>query len=434
MLASRALESNVQCELIHFNKELYNKLFEEIIGKYNEGLEQMAVAATAATLREDKLAFWFEKNYNVLFVGKHGVGKTSMVQSCFEKAGLILNETYLYFSAATLDPWVDFVGVPKEVKGEDGTSYLELVRPKVFTGDKIQAIFMDEYNRSTSKIRNAIMELIQFKSINGKKFPNLKVVWAAINPEEDDGGYDVEKIDPAQEDRFHVKVEVPYRPSQDWFTKKYGLSIAKAACGWWRALDADKQALVSPRRLDYALQMYRDGGDIKDILPLCVNPSALRKAIDNEPIEDTLKRYMRENNTNSAEVFLEDENNYSDAMSHILRDVDMMNFFLPLTGKEHLIALMANNKRVLKLVCDQINEHKRFDQVIDHIQTAGTNRDLQQAIRQELANKPKVKIKKVDATDAPDTDPVDLSDLKDLLKATKETKLGKDGKGGVKVI
>lgn len=35
------------------------------------------------------------------------------------------------------------------------------------------------------------MELIQFKSINGKKFNNLKVIWAAINP--DDGDKDALK-------------------------------------------------------------------------------------------------------------------------------------------------------------------------------------------------------------------------------------------------
>ena len=44
---------------------------------------------------------------------------------------------------------------------------------------------MDEFSRAHKKVRNAVMELIQFKSINGRKFKNLKIVWAAINPDDD---------------------------------------------------------------------------------------------------------------------------------------------------------------------------------------------------------------------------------------------------------
>ena len=78
-------------------------------------------------ITNNKLDFWLKKNKNVLLIGNHGVGKTSIVMDGFERNG----------------------------------------------------IFMDEYNRTNPKVRNALMELIQFKSINGRKFPNLKVVWAA---------------------------------------------------------------------------------------------------------------------------------------------------------------------------------------------------------------------------------------------------------------
>ncbi|MGH2612900.1 MAG: ATP-binding protein, partial [Rhabdochlamydiaceae bacterium] len=78
-----------------------------------------------------KLDFWFKNNFNVLFIGKHGVGKTALVNDCFvNRNGLVLGESFLYFSTPTLDPWVDFVGVPKEVKDENGITYLDLVRPK----------------------------------------------------------------------------------------------------------------------------------------------------------------------------------------------------------------------------------------------------------------------------------------------------------------
>jgi len=173
--------------------------------------------------------FWFNNNRNVLFVGKHGTGKTSLVKSCFERNGLIHGETYLYFSASTLDPWVDLVGVPYKKVNKDGSECLDLVRPAALANGLVQAIFFDEFNRSPKKVRNAVMELMQFKSINGFKFPNLKAVWAAINPDDDDT-YDVEKIDPAQKDRFHVIKEIDYKCDQSFFISRFGSDCGSAAC------------------------------------------------------------------------------------------------------------------------------------------------------------------------------------------------------------
>ena len=68
-----------------------------------------------------KLEFWNENEVNVVFRGRHGVGKTTMVIDAFNRKKL----KWLNFSASTMDPWVDFIGVPKEHKDADG-SYLEL--------------------------------------------------------------------------------------------------------------------------------------------------------------------------------------------------------------------------------------------------------------------------------------------------------------------
>ena len=155
-------------------------------------------------ITNNKLDFWLKKNKNVLLIGNHGVGKTSIVMDGFERNGLVLNESYKIFSGGTLDPWTDFIGIPKKVTNEDGEDHLEYIRPE-YMNDKLEAIFMDEYNRTNPKVRNALMELIQFKSINGRKFPNLKVVWAACNPpSDDDFNYDVEEVDEAQGDRFQI--------------------------------------------------------------------------------------------------------------------------------------------------------------------------------------------------------------------------------------
>ena len=170
----------------------------------------------------ETLDFWISNKLNVLFHGRHGVGKTSMIIQSFERN----NIRFKQFSAATMDPWVDFIGVPKEQRDEKG-SFLELVRPKDFRDDEVEAIFFDELNRSHKKVRNAVMEIIQFKSINGKKFPNLKMIWGAVNPDDDDElKYDVETLGPAQSDRFQVQIEIPYKPYKQYFVEKYGRDIS----------------------------------------------------------------------------------------------------------------------------------------------------------------------------------------------------------------
>lgn len=219
---------------------------------------------------------------NVLLKAKHGVGKTSIITTAFKEH----NIKYLYFSGATLDPWVDFVGVPKEFTDENGITYLDLVRPKPFAYDDVEAIFIDELNRSSKKVRNSIMELLQFKSINGKKFNNLRFVWAAVNPppndkddDEDQLKYQTEEFDPAQEDRFQVIYDIPYKPYKPYFVQKYGTENAEIAISWWNALNEKQKNMVSPRRLDLALDYVAISGDLRDVLPKEVNIKSLAKQL-----------------------------------------------------------------------------------------------------------------------------------------------------------
>ena len=65
----------------------------------------------------ERLKKHFDVESNVLITGAHGVGKTSIIKQVFEDNGLVLNESWLYFSGSTLDPWVDFIGIPKEIDG-----------------------------------------------------------------------------------------------------------------------------------------------------------------------------------------------------------------------------------------------------------------------------------------------------------------------------
>lgn len=377
-------------------------------------------------VREEKLDFWVKNKLNVLFIGKHGVGKTAMVQSAFERNDL----NWMYFSASTMDPWVDFIGVPKENQGKlaesfevikqlnsfnpalavqwivanwkmdepaamsviahiekmgDKQSFLELVRPKNFAEDSVQALFFDEFNRSPKKVRNAVMELLQFKSINGRKFKNLQMVWAAINPEDDeDNEYDVEKLDPAQQDRFHVNIEIPYEPHGEWFKQEYGEQTAKIALQWWNELPDDEKKKVSPRRLDYALQVRRMKGDMRDVLPISSNVSKLTTALNTGSVPDKLEALMKANDVTAARQFMSNENNYASAMKYIPGSDTMMTFFLPLLNKEKLASVMADQEAVSKHIINNSDKVPLFQEVCKSIIAANQNQKLVKKIRKAL--------------------------------------------------
>ena len=377
-----------------------------------------------------KLDFWVKNNQNVLFIGRHGVGKTAIVKETFERHGL----KWKYFSASTMDPWVDFVGVPREktedqipeqfniikelgrinqnlaidwvvnnwhmpqdqaivvvhhaLNRQEGVTHLDIVRPFSFATGEVEALFFDEFNRSPKKIRNAVMELIQFKSINGHKFPKLKMVWAAINPDEEmDGGslnYDVEKFDPAQFDRFHVPVAMQYKCDAEWFRATYGQRLADSAIGWWDELNDEEKAKVSPRRLSYALDVFKAHGDLRDILPISCNVSKLNTALNQGPITERMEELLTKKDREGAKKFLENENNFASAMKHIPQSATLMEFFMPLMSKEKLASMMDINEKLGSYIISNIDSVEAFHSVCKEVMMANLNPRLVKKIRRAL--------------------------------------------------
>ena len=294
----------------------------------------------------NKLHQYFKLGKNVLLTGKHGTGKTSLIMDVFSANC----KKWLYFSGSTLDPWVDFVGVPKEIE-KNGETVLGCVLPEAMADNTVEAIFIDEYNRSHKKIRNATMELIQFKSINGRKFPNLKVIWAAINPSDDeDESYDVDDLDAAQKDRFQIQIDVPFDPDYDYFEKKYGKDQTKASLEWWKGLPKDIQGSVSPRRLDYALEIFNEGGDIADVLDFKTNPVKLLMTLKVGSLEDKLKSLFKGQNATAAKKFFERENTFQACLPIIKRNEDYMKFFIPTVDNERISSLFFSDKKFKQFI------------------------------------------------------------------------------------
>lgn len=332
--------------------------------------------ASTAKITPAVLQFWLSQNLNVMFEGRRGVGKTAMVKALFESAGL----KWKYFSAATMDPWCDFVGIPRATVREDGKEVLEYVLPAEFADDSVEAIFVDEFNRAPKKVRDAVMELIQFKTINGRPFKNLRVVWAAINPKDEEEGtekYQVEDIDPAVLDRFHVFVRVPYAPDRKYFEGKYG-SNGRSAVNWWHELPESAQKDVSPRRLEYGLQILQAGGNTAYVFATTTLATTFAKAVKNGSTTDLIEKMVNENDVAGATAFLKDANNI-DAVSHMLKDkkVDAIaKFYLPLYPAEKLTVAISKSVRMMKWVVKNESLSPAFAGALDAIVTANQNKAM----------------------------------------------------------
>ena len=310
-----------------------------------------------------KLELYYDKGLNVHLEGKKGVGKTAIISAVMNKKC----KKWLYFSAATCDPFCDFVGVPKETEDKDGKPTLTFIRPEYMTDD-VEAIFLDEYNRAAKKIRNATMELIQFKSINGRKFPNLKCVWIGTNPynpdDDENEVYDVEPLDPAQADRFQVKITIPYAIDENYFTDKFGQKASNGASEWWWGLPDKIKDMVSPRRLDYAIEMAGWGGDIFDVIPLQANPSKLLGCLKNGGVEKLIRQLFKDKDKKAAEKFLNFENNYQASTHLIIQDQEWASFFMPIIDQERQISLFFSNKEFQKIVFENSLFYKELLELI----------------------------------------------------------------------
>lgn len=197
---------------------------------------------------------YMDNGLNIIVSGLAGTGKTSILTEAARQLGLNMQ----YYSAATLDPYTDLVGIPVP---NHTTKSVEYFRPKAI--DEAEVVFFDEANRADPKTLNTLFELIQFRSINGEKLPKLKCVVAAINP--NDGNYTVDDLDPALLDRFDMFLTAEPNIDYGYFSKLFGADMAREASTWWKeyhntykaSLTAKKpQVYISPRRMEKIISSY----------------------------------------------------------------------------------------------------------------------------------------------------------------------------------
>lgn len=204
----------------------------------------------------DKLEVYAKNHLNVLLVGTHGIGKSTIVKSIADTLGL----KFKYYSSSTLDPFADLVGIPTPDKE---TNSLKFYRPTDL--EAAEMVFFDELNRAHPRVLNAVLEIVQFKTVNGTPLPNLKMVWAAMNPPGED--YQVEELDPALIDRFHQFVKLNAEINLKYLNTKMKPEVAKMLKDWWESLGDDQRRIFTPRRVEYLGMMISKEIPWRDCLP-----------------------------------------------------------------------------------------------------------------------------------------------------------------------
>ena len=183
---------------------------------------------------------------------------------------------------------------------------------------------------------------------------------------------------------------MPSKPCRIWFGHKYP-GLAKPFIDWWEGLDAGIKKEVSPRRLEYAIQMYKlRGGDMRDVLPSACNVSQLITNINNGPAVDKLKTFLQEKNEEEARKYLAIENNFAAAKPHIISPPDAKDdwyaFFLPLLSPEKLSLLISTCDPICDHVLDHADKVIVFRRVMQDILAANTNKKLIRRIKRVLGD------------------------------------------------
>lgn len=186
------------------------------------------------------------------------------------------------------------------------------------------------------------MELIQFRSINGKVFKNLKFVWAAINPEDEENTYDVERLDPAQKDRFPVQISIDYKPDKKYFFGKFGSDMGGIAIEWWNKIPKEHKDSVTPRRLDYTLEMYKLGGDLRDILPNNVNVTKLISMLENGLATEKIASLYHNGNHTEIETMLNNDDIYTEVESWIISGQNNNDYIFQFLPAERITKFLSN--------------------------------------------------------------------------------------------
>ena len=142
---------------------------------------------------------------NIMLVGKHGIGKSRILEDFFAARG---EKVVTLFLGQMSDPG-DLIGLPHL---DEASGRTEFMLPYWFPTDgKPVVLFLDELNRARPEVLQTVMDLTLNRKLAGKSLPEGSRIISAVN-----GGneYQLTDLDPALVSRFNI---YEFAPSvEDW--------------------------------------------------------------------------------------------------------------------------------------------------------------------------------------------------------------------------
>ena len=132
---------------------------------------------------------------NVMLVGRHGIGKSKILEEYYTKQGM---KVVALFLGQMSDPG-DLIGLPQK---NEKTGQTEFLLPYWFPSDNQPVVlFLDELNRARPEVLQTIMDLTLNRTLAGKSLPPGSRIISAVNSGEQ---YTLTELDPALVSRFNV--------------------------------------------------------------------------------------------------------------------------------------------------------------------------------------------------------------------------------------
>ena len=150
------------------------------------------------TVDTDQLYFILENTpaeQNIMLVGKHGIGKSRILEEYYTKKGF---KVVTLFLGQMSDPG-DLIGLPEK---DEKTGKTDFLLPYWFPTDrKPVVLFLDELNRARPEVLQTIMDLTLNRKLAGKALPLGSRIISAVN---NGNEYQLTDLDPALVSRFNI--------------------------------------------------------------------------------------------------------------------------------------------------------------------------------------------------------------------------------------
>ena len=142
---------------------------------------------------------------NIMLVGKHGIGKSRILEDYFSEKGA---KVVTLFLGQMSDPG-DLIGLPEK---NEKTGKTDFMLPYWFPlDDEPVVLFLDELNRARPEVLQTIMDLTLNRKLAGKTLPKGSRIISAVN---NGNEYQLTDLDPALVSRFNI---YEFEPTiEDW--------------------------------------------------------------------------------------------------------------------------------------------------------------------------------------------------------------------------